>query len=264
MPKFSANLAYLWNDLPICDAISAATKAGFAAVEFQTPYDTPAHDVATALKHHGARAMTLNTRIGDVGKDEFGLAALPGREETARAFICDAFEYADVIDALGVHVIAGRTAEPTAIDVFVENLKYASDLANRSDKIVLIEPLNRFDVPGYFLPNLDSCLKVLKKVDRRNVKLMFDCYHVAKSGDDVEKRIAEVFENIGHIQFASPPNRTKPDEGNLDFGRIFKRIDQLGWRLPIGAEYKTNGPTEQSLSWMTAYKNDLINVRIGL
>ena len=45
MPRFSANLTYLFNEKPLLARIAAARAAGFAAIEVQFPYDVPLDDL---------------------------------------------------------------------------------------------------------------------------------------------------------------------------------------------------------------------------
>lgn len=247
--QFSANLGFLWTDLSLPDAIRAAKSAGFDAVECHWPYDTPAEDVRAALEETGLPMLGLNTRRGDVAGGENGLCALPGREADARAAIDEALSYAAHVGAWAVHVMAGFANGPAARDAFIENLQYAC--AQARDKTVLIEPLNRHDAPGYFLQTTDQARALIEEVGSPNLKLMFDCYHVARTEGDVTTRLETLLPIIGHIQFAGVPSRAEPDIGEIDYRYVFKAISALGWQNPLGAEYKPSGPTGDSLAWLT-------------
>ena len=136
---------------------------------------------------------------------------------------------------------------PAARDAFLGNLQFAAGL---TDRMLLIEPLNAFDVPGYFLESTDQAVEMIKEVAAPNLKLMFDCYHVARTEGDVVERLEKLLPVIGHIQIASVPDRTAPDTGTLDCQEVFATLQTLGWSRPIGAEYKPGGPTEASLGWL--------------
>ncbi|WP_296420402.1 hydroxypyruvate isomerase family protein [Pseudooctadecabacter sp.] len=249
MTQFSANLGFLWADLPLPDAIRAAAKAGFAAVECHWPYDFAASDVRAALDETGLAMLGLNTSRGDVAGGENGLSALPGREAEARAAIDTALAYASAIDAGAIHVMAGFAHGPDAHAAFVANLHYACDHA--PDRMILIEPLNRHDAPGYFLTTTDQARAIIAEVARPNLKLMFDCYHVGRTEGDLTTRLADLLPVIGHIQFASVPSRGAPDRGEVDYKEVFRVIAGLGWTKPLGAEYRPTAPVEQDLGWMT-------------
>ena len=250
MTRFSANLGFLWTDRSLPDAIRAAAAAGFDAVECHWPYDTPAAEIRAALDETGLPMLGLNTRRGDVAAGENGLAALPGRQAEARAAIDEALDYAAAIGAGAVHVMAGVTAHADALETFLANLRHACDRAG-PDRIILIEPLNRFDAPGYFLNTTAQAVEIIDRIGAPNLRLMFDCYHVGRTEGDVIGRLNALSPLIGHIQFAAVPDRGPPDHGDVDYATIFAEIAALGWTAPLGAEYKPGGPTDPTLGWMT-------------
>lgn len=250
MTTFSANLGFLWAELPLPDAIRAAKAAGFAAVECHWPYDTPTADVVEALGETGLPMLGLNTRRGDVAGGDNGLCALPDRQDEARTSIAEAITYGHAIKAGAVHVMAGVATGPKAHAVFVENLRMATDMAAHHGMNILIEPLNQNDAPGYFLKDTRQAQAIVQEINVPNLKIMFDCYHVGRTEGDVINRLADVLPHIGHIQFASVPDRGAPDHGELDYADVFAQIDAMGWQHPLGAEYKPDGPTGETLGWM--------------
>ena len=243
--KFSANLGFLWADRPLPDAIHAAHAAGFDAVELHWPYETPAEDVKAALDATGLPILGLNTRRGDVAGGENGLAALPGRIDEARTAIDEAIAYADIVGAGAIHVMCGFGSGDEAHATFVENLRYA---CAATDKTILIEPLNRHDAPGYFLSTTDQAREITTALDLHNLKLMFDCYHVGRTEGDVMTRLSDLLPLIGHIHFASVPDRGPPDEGELNYKAIFAHIAKLGWTKPLGAEFFP--PNDNTHPWI--------------
>ena len=255
MTQFSANLGFLWTDRPLPDAILAAKRAGFAAVECHWPYDTPAADVVTALTQTGLPMLALNTRPGLMESGEFGLSAVPGREQEARASITEAVGYAAEIGAGAVHVMAGQASGEEALTTFLGNLEFAAESV-AGERDILIEPLNVHDAPGYFLGSSALARAIIESLGVPNMKLMFDCYHVARTEGDVVGRVRDLLPIIGHIQFASVPDRRAPDHGEIDYHKVFAAIRDLGWTKPLGAEYKPAGDTGASLGWMSEFGAD--------
>ena len=245
--KFSANLGFLWNDRPLPDAIRAAKSAGFNAVECHFPYDIPPENVVAALEETGLQMLGINTVRGKAGDN--GLAALPDRKAEARAAIDQAVDYALAIGARNVHVTAGFAAGAEAQATVLANLRYARERAPEQITL-LIEPLNRHDAPGYFLKTTDQAREIIEALDLPGIKLMFDCYHVGRTEGDLTTRLRALLPIIGHIQFASVPDRGAPDHGEVDYRYIFDAIADLGWSEPLGAEYKTGGDTEATLGWL--------------
>ncbi|SPH17205.1 Putative hydroxypyruvate isomerase YgbM [Defluviimonas aquaemixtae] len=252
--KFSANLGFLWADRPLPAAIRAAKAAGFDAVECHWPYAVPAAEVAAALAGTGLPMLGLNTRRGDVAAGENGLSALPGRSDEARAAIDEAIAYAQAVGAGNIHVMAGFASGEASRDCFVANLDYACRNAASHGITILIEPLNRYDAPGYFLTTTDQALQIMDAVGAPNLKLMFDCYHVQLMEGDLSHRLETLLRRIGHIQFASVPDRGAPDHGEVNFAHVFALVRALGWPEPLGAEYRPGGDTDGTLGWLKAMR----------
>lgn len=250
MTCFSANLGFLWNDLPLPDAIRAASMAGFDAVECHWPYDVPAEDVAAALAETGLPMLGLNTRRGDLDAGENGVAALPGRKDDARAVIDEAITYAVAIQASNIHVMAGFAAGQAAHDSFIANLDYACTAAATHGITILIEPLNHYDAPGYFLNGTAQAKAIIDEVGASNLKLMFDCYHIQRLEGNLTNKLTDLLPIIGHIQFASVPDRGAPDHGEINYQHIYAHLATLGYDAPLGAEYKPDGDTDKSLGWL--------------
>jgi len=253
MTRFSANLGFLWADRPLPAAIHAAKAAGFAAVECHWPYDTLATEVASALSETGLEMLGINTRRGDVSAGENGLSAVPGRQSEAQMLIAEAVNYAAAIGAKSVHVMAGNATGVAAHSTFIGNLRAAARTAAAHGLMILIEPLNRHDAPKYFLRTTDQAREIIEEVGEINLKLMFDCYHVGRTEGDIETRFRSLAPLIGHIQFASVPDRGAPDHGEINYAYLFASISKLGWTTPLGAEYRPVGDTDKSLNWMKAY-----------
>jgi hydroxypyruvate isomerase len=251
--KFSANLGFLWADRPLPDAIRAAKTAGFDAVECHWPYDVPPNETKAALEETGLPMLGLNTRRGDVRVGENGLAALLGREADARSTIDEAIAYARIISATAIHVMAGNSSGPRARQAFRDNLAYACDAAGDAVTI-LIEPLNHYNAPGYFLHSTAQAADIIREVSRANLRMMFDFYHVQIMEGDVTRRFETLLPLIGHVQVASVPDRGPPDHGELDYLYVLERIEASGWERPIGAEYVPEITAAPDVHWLARYR----------
>jgi hydroxypyruvate isomerase len=250
MTKFSANLGFLWANLPLPDAIRAARQAGFDAVECHWPYETDPALINTALSETGLKMLGLNTTRGNPLNGENGLSALPDRKSDARAAIDTAIAYATAIDCANIHVMAGCATGAQAHKTFVENLSYACTAAAKHNKTILIEPLNSYDAPAYFLKTTDQAVHIITEVNAPNLKLMFDCYHVQLMEGDLTHKLTTLRPYIGHIQFAGVPSRGQPDMGEVNYTHIFEHLKAQGYSAPLGAEYKPGTDTAKTLCWM--------------
>ena len=198
--------------------------------------------------------LGLNTVRGNLADGENGLAALPGREDEARVAIDQALAYAAAINTPNIHVMAGFADGDAARETFVANLEYAAATAAKAGRTILIEPLNHYDAPGYFLNHTDQARAIIEDVAADNLKLMFDCYHIQILQGNLSRNLAANLDITGHIQFASVPDRGAPDAGEVNYHHIFAEIAALGYDAPLGAEYKpANGDTDASLGWLKEF-----------
>ena len=256
MIRFSANLGFLWTDLLLPEAINAAAKAGFDAVECHWPFDVPPGDVTAALTAAKIPMLGLNTRCGDVDAGDFGLAACPGREDEARGYIDEAVAYAVEINAAAVHVMAGRTDQGAKAETaFCSMLSYAGVLAAKHNITVLIEPINQRDVAGYHLSTIEAGIATIERVGLDNIKLMFDCYHTQIMQGDIIRRLEENRDFIGHVQIAGVPDRGEPDRGEIAYKDVLLALDAAGYDGYVGAEYRPRTTTAEGLGWLAKAKS---------
>jgi len=258
MPRFSANLGFLFSDRPDLERVAAAAASGFGAVEMHWPYAVPAQDMRAALTRSGVAMLGLNTPVGNAAAGEFGLGALPGREADFRQAFDQALSYGAAIGASAVHCMAGVVAPDAteaAMRTFVTNLREAADKAAEAAMTILIEPINHRDKPGYVLHRVEQAASIIEAVGRKNVKIMFDCYHTQIEGGDLIERFAAHRDLVGHVQIAAVPSRAEPDEGEIAYPEVLRAIGRLGYTGWIGAEYKPRGRTEDGLGWLNAWSD---------
>jgi len=256
MPRFAANLGYLFTDRGLLERVDAAASAGFKAIELQFPYDVPAAQVQAAITRNKLVMLGVNTPPGE-RDGEFGMAAVPGREKDFAALFEGALDYITAIGGTAVHCLAGKVApeqRPAADRVFLDNLKRAADLAAAKGITVLIEPINARDRPNYFLNHVEHGADIIAKAGKPNIKIQFDFYHVQIVGGDITRRLEKFLPIIGHLQCAAVPSRHEPDEGEVNYRAVFEAVDRLGYKGWIGAEYRPRGRTEDGLSWMAPYR----------
>jgi hydroxypyruvate isomerase len=252
MPRFAANLNFLFTDLPLLDRFDAAAKAGFAAVESTNLYEASAEDIAKRLEANGLTLALFNTPAGDPAKGERGLAALAGREKDFWAAFEKALRYADITGGRRIHLVAGVVHQGAHRATYVANLKKAAQAAAAAGVEVLIEPINRRDNPGFFLNKTGEARAIIHEVGELNLWLQFDLYHRQIEEGDVAMAIEEFAPITGHYQIASPPDRGEPDDGEMNYRYLFQRIDDTGFDGWIGCEYRPRHGTMTGLKWTAA------------
>ena len=254
MPRFAANLGYLFTDRPLIARIDAAAACGFKAIELQFPYDVPASDVKAAITRNGLTILGINTLPG--GEGEFGFAAVPGREADWRETFARALDYITAIGGSAIHCLAGRVPPARRAEAeraYIDNLARAADLAAAKNIRLLIEPINPRDRPRYFLNHVEHAADIIARIGRPNVRMQFDFYHAQIVGGDLIARLEKYLPVIGHLQCAAVPTRHEPDEGEINYPAVFEAVDRLGFRGWIGAEYRPRKSTEDGLGWGAKY-----------
>ena len=255
MPKFAANLSFLFTDVPFAERFARAAVAGFRGVEYLFPYDYPPHQVADWLKAADLEQALFTLAPGDWAAGERGLACLPHRQGEFAESVEQALNYAVVLDCHRLHCMAGL--RPEGVDAalleatYIANLRYAADRLATIGATVMIEPINsRVDMPGYWLDSVDQAFRLQKAVDRNNVKVQFDIYHAQIIAGDLARTLAANIEHIGHIQIADNPGRHEPGTGEINYPFLFELLDRLGYEGWVGCEYKPLTTTEAGLGWM--------------
>ncbi len=256
MPRFCANLTMMFNEHAFLDRFAAAAQAGFKAVEFLFPYDHPAADIRARLDDNGLEQILFNMPPGDWSMGERGLACLPGRQAEFRDSVKYALDYAAVLGTRRLHCMAGLPpaglAAGTAAALYATNVAWACEQAHAAGVLVVIEPINHRDMPGFFLNTSGQGAALVEAVGRDRLALLFDVYHTQVTEGDVTSRMAALLPLIGHVQIADVPARNEPGTGELNWPFMFRRMDEMGYDGWVGCEYRPAGGTVAGLQWLAA------------
>jgi len=261
MPRFAANLSFLYGEHAFVDRFAAAARDGFRAVEFAFGYEFAPREIAARLTDQGLQQVLINAPPGDLAAGERGLAGLPGREaDFRRALLDQALPYAQALCCPRIHLMAGvlpagadRAAHRAA---FVANLAWAAPLAASAGIELLIEPINPRDVPGYLLNRQAEAHAIVAGVGAANLKVQLELYRCQFVEGDVATKLRQYLPTgrVGHLQIAGVPERHEPDRGELHHPYLFALIDELGYKGHIGCEYRPAAGTSAGLGWMAPYK----------
>ena len=254
MPRFAANLGFLFTELPFEKRFAAAAHCGFKAVELSFPYDHAPNAIAKWLADSGLHNRGLNVWPGDLAKGERGLAALPGREADFRSAIARALEYAEATHTPTLHAMSGIV--PAGADrnahraVFIENLRFAARELAKIGRTLLIEPISPREMPGYFLNTQAEAHAIREEVAEPNLKVQMDFYHAQIVEGNLLTTFRKYINHIGHVQIAGVPDRHEPDEGEVNYPYLLRMLDEVGYGGWVGCEYRPRRSTEEGLGWI--------------
>jgi len=257
VPKFAANLSFIFQEVGFLDRFAAAADCGFKAVEYLSPYEHAPEVIAERLNRHGLEQALFNMAAGDWEAGERGIAAMPGRQSDFREAVEKALIYAQATNCRLLHAMAGlwpaERDRAEAEAVYIENLRYAAERLAGHGITVVIEPINTRDIPGYFLNTTSQAMAVIERVGHPNLKLQLDLYHVQIMEGDLAHRIRTLAGHYPHVQIAGNPGRHEPDVGEINYPFLFDLFDEIGYAGWIGCEYRPKGETRAGLGWARRY-----------
>jgi len=254
MPKFAANLTMLFTELDFLARFAAAARCGFTAVEYLFPYAYPKDQLAETLRKHGLTQVLHNLPAGNWDAGERGIACHPDRVSEFQEGVERAIDYARHLGCRQINCLAGIATVPQnrARDAFITNLKYAAPRLAAHGIKLLIEPINTFDMPGFFLSTSAQALDIMREANEPNLYLQYDVYHMQMMEGNLATTIKQNLARIAHIQVADVPGRHEPGTGEINYPFLFQHLDSIGYEGWVGCEYKPLAKTEDGFGWLAS------------
>ena len=254
MPKFAANLSMLFGEHDFINRFAAAAKAGFASVEYLSPYAFPKEQVAEALHANKLKQVLFNLPSGNWEGGERGIGCLPNRVGEFQDGVGKAIDYAKALDCTMINCLAGIIPQTVARDkafaTMAANLAFAAVALKKEGILLIVEPINRFDIPGFLLNTSADGITMIDAAATDNLKLQYDIYHMQRMEGELAATMTRLLPRIGHIQLADNPGRNEPGTGEINYPFLFRHLDGLGYKGWIGCEYKPKSGTDAGLGWM--------------
>ncbi|GAB3628502.1 hydroxypyruvate isomerase [Pandoraea terrae] len=256
MPKFAANLTMLFNEVPFLDRFKAAAAAGFRGVEFLFPYAFHRDQIADKLNQYQLDLVLHNLPAGNWEAGERGIAILPERVSEFREGVGEAIVYAKALGVKQLNCLVGKQpadlSNETARETLVGNLRFAAEQLKAEGIRLLVEPINTFDIPGFYVSGTKQALGIFDEVGSDNLFLQYDIYHMQRMEGELAKTIETNLSRIAHVQLADNPGRNEPGTGEINYAYLFALLDRIGYDGWIGCEYKPATNTVDGLGWFKA------------
>ena len=244
MPRFSANLSLLYADLPFLERFRAAKADGFEVVECQFPYESMTgsklHAIKAVMTELNLKMDLHNLPAGDWASGDRGFACDPARGEEFKIALLEAIQYAKILGVPHLNCLAGKLPEGVSFDqaqsAFVSNLTFAAEVLKKENIKLLIEPINTFDMPGFFLSSSQHAVNTIMAVQSTNLYLQYDAYHMHRMGENILE-IEDLMPFIDHVQIADHPGRHEPGTGEMPYADFFMMLDDQAYQGWVGCEY---------------------------
>jgi hydroxypyruvate isomerase len=254
MPKFAANLTMLYNEHAFLDRFEAAAKAGFRGVEFLFPYAYRAEEIAERLHKHKLELVLHNLPPGNWDAGERGIACHPDRVGEFQDGVGTAIKYAKVLGVRQLNCLAGKL--PAGVDpekaraTLAANVRFAADKLKAEGIRLLIEPINAFDIPGFFVNRTAQAIEIIRASGADNAFVQYDIYHAQRMEGELAATIKQHLASIRHMQLADNPGRNEPGTGEINYAFLLRWIDEVGYDGWVGCEYKPKATTDAGLGWI--------------
>jgi hydroxypyruvate isomerase len=259
--RHAVNCSILFTELPLLERPAAAREAGFGAVEFWWPFETPVPGdrevdaFVAAIEEAGVTLVGLNFFAGDLAGPDCGVLSIPARAAEFRDNIDVVAGIGERLGVRGFNALYGNRVDgvnPDAQDeLALESIGTAAKAVASFGGTVLIEPVS--GPKPYPLRTAADAVAVVSRAraaGAANVGFLCDLYHLASNGDDIDAAIDAYADLVAHVQIADAPGRGEPGSGRLDLDRYLTALAARGYRGWVSLEYKPTGTTEASLAWL--------------
>jgi hydroxypyruvate isomerase len=255
--RFSANLEFLFVEVPFMERFARAREAGFDTVEMHWVAPRGVSAVASALESAGLTLDAFNVEVGDFSKGDRGYAADAHAESRFRETIEQAAEHATRLGNRKVHVLAGKRnpSEPRASQLarVQDRFAWAAERLASVGVTPVTELLNPHDNPGYVIESIDDVERLVDGVGPDRLRIEFDFYHLQRVQGELLNTYSRLLDRVGHIQIADAPGRNEPGTGEIDYRNVLAAIDASGYEGHIGLEYRPRTSTDAALTWIEQY-----------
>jgi len=257
MDQFAVNVSTIFTEVPFIERFQKAKEFSFSRVECQFPYSEPAERIREELEKYRLSLVLINLPAGNWEKGERGLAIFPDRIGQFKQSVDEGIRYATNLNVSLIHCMAGilppELDRQRAKEVYIDNLQYAAEKLAQHGLTLLIEPINPYDMPGYFLTDIREAAEIIEEVGMPNVKLQYDFYHMQRMQGNLIATFQAYFSLIGHVQIADVPGRHEPGTGEIHYERIFQFLQSCGYTGAVGLEYIPKTTSEASFAWCSAH-----------
>lgn len=216
--------------------IDKTARLGFDILELAaSPFpEYDAQTIRTLRNAAKANGITLTAGHGPAANQNVA-SADPAVRANALAFYEKVF---DVMAELDIKMIGGGLYSYWPVDYSkpidkagdwersVEGVSRMAEMAAQRDITLGMEVLNRFE--GYILNSAEEGVKFVKQVNKDNVKVMLDTFHMNIEETSFCDAIRTAGKYLGHFH-TGEANRLCPGQGRLPWQEIGEALREIGY-----------------------------------
>jgi hydroxypyruvate isomerase len=248
--KLSLCLEMLFTDRPFIERLAVASRLGYRAIEFWDWRNKDVPALAEAAGQHGlvVAAMSGNRHHALIDPDarEGLLDEMEQVFKAAERLSCrNIMMLSDVLSEDGSAAPTALQTENEKMEAMAESLRALADHPAAEGFTLLLEPLNTaLDHRGCFLNHSGPGVELVKRVNNRRVKLLYDIYHMSMMKEDVLTEIENNLDWIGYFHVADMPGRHQPGTGKIDYQAVNALLRRAHYDGFIGMEFSALGSDE--------------------
>lgn len=148
-------------------------------------------------------------------------------QKKLKAYI-DAAE--DLASVVIIGSIRGRNEQGLSLEeyeeLFIKSLIPVIDYAEEHNTDLVIETISRYELPFY--NTIAEMTRLIKRINRSNVKVHIDTFHMNLEELNVYESVAGIGELLGHVHMADN-TRLIPGSGTFAFKELKKALDHVGF-----------------------------------
>lgn len=233
--KFAVNVEMWWKKLPFIERLKQTAALGFPAVEFW-PYEGKNLDEVARTCQELNLAIAQFTAWGFTpGMND------PKNHDRLVKKITEACQVAKKINCPMMTVVGGNDqpgmTQAEMHENIIKGLKLVAPIAEDNEIVLILEPMNiRVDHKGHCLYGSTDAVRICREVNSKFVKINWDLYHMQLSEGDLCGRLKDGFDQVGYLQVADTPGRHEPGTGEINYPRVLRQAQELGYRGYVGLE----------------------------
>jgi hydroxypyruvate isomerase len=241
MIRFAANISTIFHNKPLEYSINKVAEAGLEGFEFWFARFYDVDKMNSLRKQHNLKVVLFDLDIGDFSMATWGYLATPEKEEEFFKSLKEGLALARILGCGKLVAMSGKSKKKVLPEIqkkmIVDRLKDACPLLRRNKVTLLIEPLNKYENPDYFLTSSTAGFQIVEEVGSSYVKLLYDTYHMQLAEGNLVNTISKNIDKIGHLQFGDVPNRHEPGTGEINFLSLIRTLNDIGYDGYVGLEY---------------------------